>query len=205
MIGRTHKFFNVSAAFVALTAAGAPLVVAGAVSGAAGVSASWPDVVEKPLHLPHRGPSHWPLVQAAVLSLPVIAAAIWLPGVLDRLVAGIGVPHTLVAHLAVSALVAARQFAVPCVAALAAIMWMGCVWHSVADAMTVDREGIKLLWPISRRGFHLAPRFLRTRVGRDSRSEKVFVVAWCTFVLSYIYVRYHEQITSIFAVVSKHV
>lgn len=175
MIGKTHQVFNISAAFVVLTAAGAPLVVAGAVSGAAGVSASWPDDVEKPLHLPHRGPSHWPSVQAAVFSLPVIACAAWL------------------------------SVATIYVAALAAAVWFGCVLHSCADAMTVERGGIKLLWPVSRRGFHLLPRFMRTRVGRDSRSEKVFVVAWCTFVLSYIYVRYHEQIASIFAVISKHI
>jgi membrane-bound metal-dependent hydrolase YbcI (DUF457 family) len=99
-----------------------------------------------------------------VLSLPVIAAEIWLP------------------------------VALLYVAALAFAVWMGCVGHSLADAMTVAPGGIKLLWPLIGRGFHLLPRFARVWVGRDSRSEKVFVLAWCAFVLYFLYARYRSYI-----------
>lgn len=167
MTGKTHRLVNGSGAFVVLTAAGLSTPVAAAGAGVAALAASWPDDVEDPLHLSHRGPSHRPVLQGAVLALPVVASAVWLPVVLLY------------------------------VAALAAAAWLGCVLHSCADAMTVEKHGIQLLWPLSTRGYHLAPRFCRVRVGRNSRSEYAFVLAWCAFVLSYLYVRYHDQIAAL--------
>jgi hypothetical protein len=66
--------------------------------------------------------------------------------------------------------------------------------HSVADSMTVDKHGIALLWPISRRGYHLLPRRMRVWVGSKSRSEWTFAACWCVFVLSYVYVRYRHYL-----------
>jgi membrane-bound metal-dependent hydrolase YbcI (DUF457 family) len=73
---------------------------------------------------------------------------------------------------------------------------LGCVMHSIADAMTVDRSGIRLLWPISRRGYHLLPWSWRVWVGSRSRSERLFVVIWCGFVLIYAYARFSNHISS---------
>lgn len=164
MMAKTHRLVSGSTAFVATTAVGIPIYVCGAAAGVSALASSWPDDVEKLLHLKHRRASHWPSVQAIVLGVPVAAAAIWLP----------------VATLAV--------------AALAVAAWLGCVMHSVADSMTVEQHGIALLWPISRRGYHLLPRPLRVWVGSKSRSEWVFVACWCAFVLCYAYVRYRHYI-----------
>lgn len=184
MTGRNHRVLNAGTTFVALTAAGASLPLAAAGSTVSAAAARWPDLVEEPLGLPHRGPSHWPSVQALVLALPVIAAAIWLP------VATISL--TILAHT-----ITIRLPILICTAALAAATWIGCVLHSVFDAMTVERGGIKLLWPFYWRGIHLMPRYLRVRVGRDRPSEWVFVALWCMIVLSYLYVRYHDQIAAL--------
>jgi hypothetical protein len=72
--------------------------------------------------------------------------------------------------------------------------FLGCFMHSLADAATIHRDGIQLLWPISRRGYHVVPRAMRARVGTDSRSEWAFSAVWCMIVLSYIYARYRHHI-----------
>lgn len=164
MMAKTHRLVSGSTAFVATTAAGLPIYACGAAIGVAALASSWPDDVERPLCLDHRKWSHRPLVQGLVLSLPAVAAAIWLPA---------------------AALI---------VAATAVAAWIGCVAHSLADAMTVEQHGIQLLWPISRRGYHLLPRPLRVWVGSKSRSEWVFAACWCVFVLCYVYVRYRHLI-----------
>jgi membrane-bound metal-dependent hydrolase YbcI (DUF457 family) len=166
MMARTHRIVSGSSTFVATTAVGLPISVACVASSVAASASSWPDDVEKLklLRLKHRRQSHWPSVQAAVLGVPVVAAAIWLP-VATLIVAGI-----------------------------AAGAWLGCVMHSVADSMTVDKHGIALLWPISRRGYHLLPRRMRVWVGSKSRSEWTFAACWCVFVLSYVYVRYRHYL-----------
>jgi membrane-bound metal-dependent hydrolase YbcI (DUF457 family) len=79
---------------------------------------------------------------------------------------------------------------------MAASLALGCVMHSAADAMTVDKHGIQLLWPISRRGYHLLPWSMRVWVGTKSRSEKAFVAIWCGFVLIYAYAHFGSLISS---------
>jgi membrane-bound metal-dependent hydrolase YbcI (DUF457 family) len=168
MTGRTHRLASGSAAWVGVVAAGAPAYLAAGAAVVASLTASLPDDVEKPLHLPHRSVSHWPLVQLLVFALPVAAAAYWSP---------------------------VRE-AVLAVAALAAAGWLGCLFHSCADAMTVQASGIKLLWPISRRGYHLLPRRMRVRVGRDSRSEAVFFVVCSVIVLCFTYAHFRYLIAT---------
>jgi membrane-bound metal-dependent hydrolase YbcI (DUF457 family) len=167
MMAATHRLVSGSTALVLTSVVGLPVAVAAPPppGGVAALSASWPDDVEKPLRLPHRGPSHWPSVQAVVLALPVLAASVWLP------------------------------VATAVVAALAAAAWLGCVAHSCADAMTVHPSGIKLLWPLRLRGYHLLPWRWRVRVGSRSRSEWIFFVVWSGIVLCYLYARYHQVIT----------
>lgn len=82
------------------------------------------------------------------------------------------------------------------IAVVLASMAFGCVMHMVADAMTVEKRGIKLLWPISRRGYHLLPWKFRVWVGSKSRSERLFAVVWCGFVLIYIYARFKHLISA---------
>jgi membrane-bound metal-dependent hydrolase YbcI (DUF457 family) len=166
MVAKTHRLVSGSSALVAVTAVGLPISIAAPAAGVAALSSSWPDDVEKLLRLKHRRASHYPSLQAVVLSVPVVAAAIWLP------------------------------VAVLIVAALAVAAWFGCVMHSVADSMTVEQHGIALLWPISRRGYHLLPRSMRVWVGTKSRSEWVFAALWSLFVLSYLYARYRHLLQS---------
>lgn len=71
-----------------------------------------------------------------------------------------------------------------------------CLLHSFADAMTVYPSGIQLLWPISRRGYHLMPYRMRVRVGTRSPSEVVFALIWSVIVLSYLYARFRHHIVA---------
>jgi hypothetical protein len=184
----THSLIGGTTGFVVSTAAlpalGAPsyldaAIVASAVA-LASASSSLPDSLEKPPrwivkrapklarklpHLPHRTVTHWPALQLAVVGA-----------------------FTLVISLALSISLELLALAITGPIAL------GCVMHSVADAMTVYPRGIQLLWPISRRGFHLTPRWARVRVDTESRSEWVFGIVWCLIVLIYTYARFRHSI-----------
>jgi membrane-bound metal-dependent hydrolase YbcI (DUF457 family) len=168
MTGRTHRLVSGSTAWVGVVAVGAPAYLALGAAAVASLTASLPDVDQKVGWLPHRGPTHWPLVQLLVFALPVAAVAYWSP----------------VRDLVVIA------------AALAAAGWLGCFVHSCADAMTVQPSGIQLLWPLSRRGYHLLPRSMRIRVGRDSRSEAVFFVVCSAIVLCFTYAHFRYLIAA---------
>lgn len=166
MVNRTHRIFNGSSAFVATTAVGLPPVAVAAAVGGAVIAASLPDNAEKILRVPHRRLTHWPSVQVAFFAAMATAVAIYAP------------EFTAIATV------------------VAASLAFGCVLHSVADAMTVDKNGIQLAWPISRRGFHIIPWSWRVWVGNNSPSERRFVVIWCVFVLIYAYARYRHLILS---------
>ena len=60
--------------------------------------------------------------------------------------------------------------------------------------MTIEKRGIRLAWPISKRGYHLMPWGGRVRVGSDSRSERLFVIVWMALVLFYVYLQYRAFI-----------
>lgn len=164
MTGKTHKLIGGSSAFVVSASVGLPISLVAGVTAVAAAASSLPDDAEKWIRSPHRTVTHWPLLQLAVFALPVIAAAIWLAAF----------------AVVIGWLCAAAAFA--------------CLMHSIADAMTIDPRGIQLLWPISRRGYHLVPRNIRVKVGRDSLSEKAFCVALVAIVLCFTYVRYRHQI-----------
>lgn len=125
-----------------------------------------PDRAEKILHVPHRRLTHWPSVQIGFFVACGLLATHYAP-----------------------------EFSWP-IAVLAAAMALGCVVHSLADAMTVDKDGIQLAWPFSRRGYHLLPRSARVRVGTKSRSERVFRATWMLFVLIYAYAHFGSLISS---------
>jgi hypothetical protein len=174
-MGPTHRLVGGTTGFVVSTAAVPALdvpsyvslgVVATAVFLAAAASSA-PDNLEKLLRVKHRTVTHWPALQLAVVGVLTVVVSI-----------ASGLPVALVV-LAITGPVA-----------------LGCVMHSVTDAMTVDPRGIQLLWPLSRRGYHLLPRSLRVWVGTKSRSEWAFVVVWCLVVLSYTYARFRHHITS---------
>lgn len=166
MMSPTHHLVGGSTAFVATTALNAPtLVVAVAVAGATAAS-SLPDVDQRIKLLPHRGLTHYPILQIAFFAALGALAAAWAPEF-----------RSIIVVLAMS-------------------MALGCVMHSVADAMTIERNGIRLLWPLSRRGYHLMPWSLRTRVGSESRSERVFVAVWVLAVLIYAYAHFGPQINA---------
>lgn len=160
----THRLVGGSTALVAGVVAELPVAVVLGVSLLAAAASSFPDDVERPLKLPHRQITHYPLLQlllagalaAAMLSFSPLGATtvLYLTGAL-------------------------------------AVAWL---MHSVADAMTKDRRGIALLWPIRRRGYHLLPGPLRAEVGRSSPSEYVFGVAWSVFVLCFLYARFRHSI-----------
>src|SRR4051812_37589724 len=141
MMGPTHALVGGSTAFVATSALGLPWEYVGVATVCSAATSSLPDDAEKWLRLPHRKTTHRPAVQIAFFGLLAVAASLAVP---------------TFATLAVL---------------LAAPLTLGCVMHSCADAMTVERHGIQLLWPISRRGYHLLPRFMRVWVGSKSRSE----------------------------------
>jgi membrane-bound metal-dependent hydrolase YbcI (DUF457 family) len=160
MMSRTHRIFSGTSTFVVTSAVGLPLEVVAVASAGAAIGSGLPDDIEKPLHLPHREVSHYPSVQILVFGLIALAGATYLPEI---------------TYLIVGA---------------CASLALGCVMHSVADAMTVDPGGIRLLWPIRLRGYHLAPRRLRVRVGRKSFSEKLFLYVWVGFVIIYAYAHF---------------
>jgi len=162
-MAKTHRLVSASTAFVVPCVAGAPVVLAAAAGTVAALTASLPDQVEKPLRLPHRTVSHYPLVQLGVFSLPVLAAWHWMAA------------------------------AVVLVGPIAASAWFSCLMHSVADAMTVDPRGVRLLWPL-KRGFHVLPRRMRVRVSSKSTSEWVFFVVWSALVVCFIYARFRQEI-----------
>jgi len=164
MMRQTHSIVGGTTAFVVTTAVGLPMEVVAISIIGATVGSSLPDNVEKPLHLPHRKVSHWPAVQLAFFAA--------------------------VAAMIVSQ---APNYAVMIWIAAASIAF-GCVMHSIADAMTVEKHGIQLLWPIKRRGYHLLPWSMRVWVGSKSRSEKVFVAIWVVFVLIYTYAHFGSLI-----------
>lgn len=165
-MNQTHRLVGGSTAFVVTTAVGLPPEVVVGAMLGAVAGSSMPDDAEKTLHLPHRKITHWPAVQIAT----------W---------AGI-------AALATSQL---PRFAL-IIWCTAAFVVFGCVMHSVADAMTVERNGIKLLWPLSRRGYHLLPWSMRVWVGSKSVSERVFVALWSAFVLIYAYAHFGHLIST---------
>ena len=167
MMGTTHRLVGGSTALVVSTAIGLPMPVDVAVAGVAAASSSIPDDLEKLLHLRHRRLTHYPLLQLAVISVLTAAVLEFVPA------APVGV-----------------------VLAGAAAVALGCVVHSLADAMTVDPRGMALLWPFSRRGYHLLPHALRVRVDSKSASEWVFAALWTGIVLSYLYVRYRHNIST---------
>jgi membrane-bound metal-dependent hydrolase YbcI (DUF457 family) len=167
MTGPTHRLIGASSGFIAASVVGLSIGACVAAGGAAGATSSLPDQLERYLRVRHRRLTHYPLLQVAFFA--VVAAAI--------------------IHLA-----AAPVVFLEVIAGAAAL---GCVMHSVADSMTVEQHGIALLWPISRRGFHLMPRPMRVWVGSKSRSEWAFAACWCAFVLCYVYVRYRHQIPSL--------
>jgi membrane-bound metal-dependent hydrolase YbcI (DUF457 family) len=164
MMGPTHKLVGGSTAFVATTAAGMPMTVVVGAVICATVASPMPDHAEKVFHLRHRRLTHRPSVQLAFFAVWGLAGVVLVP-----------------------------QFA-GLIVVMAASLTVGCVMHSVADSMTVEKDGIQLLWPLSRRGYHLLPWSLRVWVGTKSRSEKVFVVIWCAFVLIYAYARFRSRI-----------
>lgn len=152
---------------MALASAGLPLTFVVGSSVIATISSPAPDRIEKVFGLQHRRITHRPFVQ-----LTVIAALTYAAAMLMR-------PDPPI-------------FAVVVGVGLA----FGCVMHSVADAMTVESYGIELLWPISRRGYHLLPWSLRVWADGDAPSQKVFVAVWLAFVLIYVYERYGNLILS---------
>lgn len=166
----THRLVNGTTAFVVTTAVGMPLTFAGVSSALAAASASLPDDAEKLLHVPQRfhrqNPTHYPAAQLIFFALLAVAGSIYAP-----------------------------QFAAWIVFACACLAF-GCVTHSLADAMTVEKRGIKLAWPISRRGYHLLPWKMRIWVGSNSPSERLFVAVWCAFVLIYVYARFRHLIST---------
>jgi membrane-bound metal-dependent hydrolase YbcI (DUF457 family) len=131
-----------------------------AVSFIAAMSSPAPDRFEKLLKLKHRRLTHYPASQLTFIALLTYAAAMIM-----------------------------RPEPWPALV-MGAGLAIGCVMHSIADAMTVDKHGIALLWPVSQRGYHLLPWSLRVWVGRKSVSEKVFCIVWLGFVLIYAYARF---------------
>lgn len=170
MTGRTHKIVGGSVGLVASTTVLSPTTISVAislgVSGVAYASSSLPDSLEKLLRVKHRTVTHWPLLQLAAIGVPAWAALNFGSA-----------PSLLIVSTAVG-------------------MAIGCLAHSLADAMTIDPRGIALLWPIRRRGYHIVPRSWRVRVDSKSTSERVFVALWCSFVLIYVYARFGYLITS---------
>lgn len=166
MTGQTHRLIGGSTGFVISTTAGASMLAVAAVSIIAVMSSTAPDRLEELLKLPHRRITHRPAVQV-----------------------------TFVAALAFALATVMHPEAWPALV-LGAGLLVGCLMHSVADAMTVDKHGIELLWPLSSRGFHLLPWSLRVWVGRKSTSERVFCVVWVGFVLIYTYARFGSSISS---------
>jgi membrane-bound metal-dependent hydrolase YbcI (DUF457 family) len=184
MMGPTHALIGGSSAFVATTAAGLPFEYVIPASVLAFASSSLPDLDQKwPLKrlVRHRTVTHYPALQLIFFAAVVAIVAVLAP------------------DMAVMA------------AALAAPMLFACVMHSVADAMTIDKQGIQLLWPISRRGYHLLPWKMRIWVGSKLRSEplswrfwrgwklrseQVFVAIWVGFVLIYAYARFSSSISA---------
>jgi membrane-bound metal-dependent hydrolase YbcI (DUF457 family) len=112
-------------------------------------------------------------------------------------------PHRRLTHRPFVQLAVIGMICAAAVAAAAPLTWalavasgvaVGCLAHSLADAMTVHPDGIQLLWPLSRRGYHVLPRFMRVWVGTRSRSEMAFLLVWSVIVLCYMYARYHQLI-----------
>jgi len=132
----------------------------------AAASSPAPDSIERRLKLKHRRKAHRPALQLTFIGIWTYALAMVMQ------------PYPLVALV------------------IGAGLAIGCVMHSIADSMTVDREGIQLLWPLSRRGYHLLPWKLRVWVGTKSRSERLFVVVWMAFVLIYAYARFGSLISA---------
>jgi len=149
---------------MALATAGLPLTFVTGASAVAAMSSPSPDRIEKIFHLEHRKITHRPAIQLAVIVAITYALAILMR------------PEPWPALM------------------IGAGLAFGCVMHSVADAMTVEKDGIELAWPISRRGYHLLPWGMRVWVGRKSTSERVFVAVWVAFVLIFVYARYGNLI-----------
>jgi membrane-bound metal-dependent hydrolase YbcI (DUF457 family) len=142
-------------------------------------------------------------ISICAVATVIAAASSSLPDDLER---WLHLSHRRATHypslqLLVAATIAAGAIAeaAPAVVVLSVVgaVALGCLVHSLADAMTVEQHGIALLWPISRRGYHLLPRPMRVWVGSKSRSEWAFAACWCAFVLCYVYVRYRHQIPSL--------
>lgn len=167
MMSPTHHLIGASSAFIATTAVNAPMPVVVTAVIGSTMASSLPDVDQKIKFLPHRRLTHYPALQAAFFAALAAAVAAYAPELRAMIVLG------------------------------AASLTFGCVMHSVADAMTVDPAGIRLLWPISRRGYHLLPWSLRVRVSSNFwGSERAFALIWCGFVLIYAYARFRHHIVS---------
>lgn len=166
MTGQTHRLIGGSTGFVISTAVGASMPVVAAISLIAFASSTAPDHLEKKIGLNHRRLTHYPAMQLVFIAALTYAIAMVM-----------------------------RPEPWPAVV-IGAGLAVGCVMHSVADAMTVDKHGIQLLWPLSSRGYHLMPWSLRVWVGRKSTSERVFCVIWLGFVLIYAYARFGYLITA---------
>jgi membrane-bound metal-dependent hydrolase YbcI (DUF457 family) len=151
--------------FVISTAADASMPVVLAVSILAFFSSPAPDRLEKTfIKLKHRRVTHRPAVQLSSIALLTYAMAMIM-----------------------------RPYPEPALVVGAGLA-VGCLMHSLADAMTVDKHGIQLLWPFSQRGYHLLPWSLRVWVGSKSISERVFCAVWLGFVLIYAYARFGHLI-----------
>ena len=177
MMARTHRLVGGSTALVAGIGLGMPAVAVAGVSALAFIASTSPDDAERPIKigperkqltlwpgLPHRKITHYPIVQIAVVASLALILISLSPLPADLVLYGAGA---------------------------LAVAW---VMHSVADSMTVDKRGIALGWPISRRGYHLAPRGLRASVGSSSPSEIVFGIVWVAFVLCFLYARFRHSI-----------
>lgn len=174
-MGPTHRLVGGSSAFIASTGVGLPIPVVAASVVLAAATSSLPDDLERGiklgrrrvLKLAHRRVTHRPFVQA-LAAAALFYALVFFCGPEFTLPIGVG----------------------------AASLLYACLVHSLLDGMTVDPDGVQYFWPLSRRGYHVLPRFMRVWVGNKSRSEKVFIAVWVTGVLIYAYARFHSYIAA---------
>jgi membrane-bound metal-dependent hydrolase YbcI (DUF457 family) len=166
MMGPTHTVVGGSTAFVITSALGLPWGYVGIATTCAAMGSPLPDVDQKIKGLKHRTITHYPALQLGFFALVGLAATRYVDG------------YDEIVWLVVASLT------------------LGCVMHSCADAMTIHPRGIRLLWPISRRGYHLLPWSMRVKVASDSRSEAAFVAIWGLFVLIYAYAHFHQLISA---------
>lgn len=168
MTGRTHVLIGATTPLAAGVTIGAPLVYVGAVSIISAAVSRLPDLAEKPLGRKKPIFKHRTITHYPALQIVLVIALAFAASVA-------GAPADVITAASVGAA-------------------CGLVMHSVADAMTVDPSGIRLLWPISRRGYHVLPRSLRVWSDRRAASQWVFAAVWCLLVAGLIYARLRHQI-----------